>query len=242
MSIESEKITINGLEVEVVRKAIKNLHLGVYPPEGRVRVAAPEAMSDDAIRMAVIMRISWIKKQKATFEGQNRETKREMVGGESHYFLGQRYRLNVVEHDGPSDVVIRNKSIMDLHVRQSFDVSERQKALNHWYRDQLKDIVPPLLEKWCASLEVQISDWGIKRMKTIWGSCNPEDRRIWINLELAKKPIRCIEYVILHELLHLKERHHGEKFVKLMNSMMPKWQAIRDELNQTTVECKNSTH
>lgn len=235
MNTETHKITISGLEVDVIRKDIKNFHLGVYPPEGRVRVAAPTIMSEDAIRMAVITRLGWIKKQKKQFEEQEREAPREMVGGESHYYLGQRYRLNVIEHNGPTDVVIRNKSWMDLYVRPSYDVSERQKALNEWYRDQLKDIVPPLLEKWCKALDVEIGGWGIKRMKTKWGSCNPDDRRIWLNLELAKKPVHCLEYVILHELAHLKERQHNDRFVAVMDEMMPKWKMVRGELNQTTL-------
>ena len=232
MNIESHRITVSGITVEVVRKAIKNLHLGVYPPHGRVRVAAPLAVSDDAVKLAVITRLSWIKRQKAKFDAQPRQSQREMVNGESHYFLGQRYRLNVIEHNGAGKVVLRNKAAIDIYVRQGSDAEMREKVLQRWYREQLKALVPPLLEKWQQALGVQAADWGIKKMKTKWGGCTVEAQRIWLNLELAKKPIQHIEYILVHELMHLLERHHNDRFTALMTQFMPHWRHNREELNR----------
>src|SRR5918999_4002232 len=164
----------NGLLVEVVRKPIKNLHLGVYPPQGRVRVAAPLAVSEDAVRLAVIGKLGWIKRQQAKFAAQTRQSQREMVNGESHYFEGQRYRLRIIEHYGAARVALRHKTIMELYVRPDAAREQREQALYRWYRAQLKAAIPPLLSKWQPVLGVQAADWGVKKMKTRWGSCNVE--------------------------------------------------------------------
>jgi predicted metal-dependent hydrolase len=232
VNTKTQLITVQGLTVEVVRKAIKNLHLGVYPPHGRVRVAAPLAVSDEAVRLAVIGKLAWIKKKQAKFEAQVRQSKREMVNGESHYFLGQRYRLRIVDHRGAGKVILQNKSFIDLYVRPNASAEDREKVLYRWYREQLKTMIPPMLEKWQLMLGVHAADWGIKRMKTKWGACNVEARRIWINLELAKKPIQCLEYILTHELVHLIEPHHNEQFIEIMDRFMPQWRLYREELNQ----------
>lgn len=213
--------------MEVVRKAIKNLHLGVYPPNGRVRVAAPLTVSDDAVRLAVIDKLGWIRRQRAKFEQQPRQSQREMVAGESHYFLGRRYRLRIVEHDGAGKVVIRNTSLIDLHVRPGSSVEQREAILLRWHREQLKSLLPSLLEKWQPQIGVTVAHWGIKKMKTKWGSCSIDARRIWLNLELAKKPLQCLEFIVVHELVHLLERHHNERFTALMDSHLPQWQLYR---------------
>ena len=223
---------MNGLSVDVVRKAIKNLHLGVYPPNGRVRVAAPLAVSDEAIRLAVIGKQSWIKRQQAKFETQLRQSQREMISGESHYFLGKRYRLNVVELNGPARVVLRNKSTMDLYVRPGTGTEKREQILQRWYRERLKEHIPQLIAKWEPEIGVTVAEWGIKKMKTRWGSCNADARRIWLNLELAKKPVQCLEFIIVHELTHLLERHHNNRFRELMDKLMPQWRLHREELNR----------
>ena len=238
MNTEKHQITVSGLTVEVVRKAIKNLHLGVYPPHGRVRVAAPLAVSDEAVRLAVIGKLAWIKRQQAKFEAQPRQSRREMVRGESHYFLGQRYRLRVIEHHAAGKVVLRNASI-DLYVRPETSADQREQVLHRWYRKQLKALVPPLLEKWQLVLGVDVVDWGIKKMKTKWGACTIDARRIWINLELAKKPVQCLEYIIVHELVHLLERHHNDRFQKLMDQFMPQWRIHREELNRGPLGYEN---
>jgi predicted metal-dependent hydrolase len=219
------------MRVQVFRKGIKNLHLGVYPPHGRVRVAAPLRVSDDAVRLAVIGKLGWIKRQRAKFEAQPRQSAREMVSGESHYFLGRRYRLRVVEHDGAAGVELRNKSKLELHVRPETDAGQRERILHQWYRQQIKELIPPLIEKWQAVLGVRVAEWGVKKMKTRWGTCNIEARRIWVNLELAKKPVQCLEYIVVHELAHLIARHHDDRFVVLMNQHLPQWRAQRAALN-----------
>lgn len=219
------------MRVQVFRKGIKNLHLGVYPPHGRVRVAAPLRVSDDAVRLAVIGKLGWIKRQRAKFEAQSRQSAREMVSGESHYFLGRRYRLRVVEHDGATGVELRNKPKLELHVRPETDAGQRERILHQWYRQQLKELIPPLIEKWQAVLGVRVAEWGVKKMKTRWGTCNIEARRIWVNLELAKKPVQCLEYIVVHELAHLIARHHDDRFVVLMNQHLPQWRAQRAALN-----------
>jgi hypothetical protein len=226
------QITINDLVVDVVRKDIKNLHLAVYPPDGRVRVAAPLLVDDEAVRLAVISKLAWIKRQRAKFQGQERQSAREYVYRESHYYWGNRYLLNVVYHDAPPQVVVRNKTTLDLFVRPESDTAQRERALLAWYRQQLKAAIPPLISKWEPIIGVDVADWGVKRMKTKWGSCTIEARRIWLNLELVKKPPRCLEYITVHEMVHLLERLHNERFVAYMDEFMPQWRLFRDELNQ----------
>ncbi len=237
MNTKTRRITVGHLSVEVVRKRIKHLHLGVYPPHGRVRVSAPLVVSDDAVRLAVIGKLSWIKKQQAKFNAQPRQSQRQMVNGESHYFLGQRYRLRVREHEGPTRVGLRGTASLDLYVRHETTAEQRERILQHWYRQQLKALIPPLLEKWQPVIGVQVADWGVKKMKTKWGSCNIVARRIWFNLELAKKPAQCLEYVAVHELVHLMERNHNARFRTLMDRFMPEWRLHRDGLNQTPSPC-----
>lgn len=221
--------------MEVLRKDIKNLHLGVYPPHGRVRVAAPLVVSDDAVRLAVINKLGWIKRQKARFSEQSRQSQREMVNGESHYFLGRRYRLRVHEQDGPAKIALHGIASIDLFVRPDASLKQRETALLRWYREQLKAVIPPLMEKWQPVIGVVVADWGIKKMKTKWGGCNTKARRIWLNLELAKKPVHCLEYIIVHELVHLLERKHNARFIIMMDQFMPKWQSYRKELNRSVL-------
>lgn len=232
MNTEGRQIRVNGLAVQIVRKDIKNLHLGVYPPNGRVRVAAPLGVSDDAVRLAVIAKLGWIKKQQATYAAQARQSEREMVSGESHYFLGRRYRLRVVGCDGPARVAVRSRTTLEVHVRGGADAKARERVLQRWYRQRLRELVPPLLAKWEAILDVHAASWGIKRMKTKWGACSVDARRMWLNLELAKKPVQCLEYSIVHELTHLIEPHHNDRFVSLMDRHLPHWRLHRKRLNE----------
>lgn len=228
-------MTVGGLAVEVVRKDIKNLHLGVYPPTGRVRIAAPVSMGDESIRLAVVEKLAWIKRQRAAFAQQPRQSTREMVSGESHYFLGRRYRLRVHEEDAPPRVAIRGLRVLDLFVRPGSSRERRLAILEGWYREQLKEIVPPMMDAWQRALRVRASAWAIKKMKTRWGTCTVEARRVWLNLELAKKPLRSIEYVLVHELAHLRVRSHGEEFTKLLDAHLPDWRERRKELQQSTL-------
>lgn len=231
MAEETRSFQVRGVKVEVVRKDIKNLHLGVYPPLGRVRVAVPLVISDEAVRLAVIDKLGWIKRQKAQFAQQPRQSQREMVNGESHYFLGQRYRLRVHEVQAPARMAVRGIASLDLFVRPGACAVQREDVLFAWYRAQLKTLIAALLEKWQPVLGVQVSDWGVKKMKTKWGSCNTTARRIWLNLALAKKPVVCLEYIVVHELVHLIERQHGERFTALMDAHLPNWRVCRATLN-----------
>lgn len=235
MTTSARRITVGGLAVEVVRKDIKNLHLGVYPPNGRVRIAAPVSMGDESIRLAVVEKLAWIKRQRAAFAQQPRQSPREMVSGESHYFLGRRYRLRVHEEDAPPRVAIRGLRVLDLFVRPGSSRERRLAILEGWYRDQLKEIVPPMMDKWQRALRVRASAWAIKKMKTRWGTCTVEARRVWLNLELAKKPLRSIEYVLVHELAHLRVPSHSEEFTRLLDAHLPDWRERRKELQQSTL-------
>ncbi len=228
----AHRIVVQHLTVEVVRKSIKNLHLGVYPPEGRVRVAAPLAVSDEAVRRAVIGKLGWIKRKQANFRAQSRQGKREMIDGESHYFKGHRYRLRIVESTACPKVIL-NKSRLELHVRREATTEERERVLERWYRARLKEQIPSLLDKWQPIIGVQADAWGVRRMKTKWGTCNVEARRIWLNLELVKKSELCLEYLLVHELVHLHERTHSDRFGALMDQFLPHWGLYRAELNQS---------
>ncbi|MGB3683115.1 MAG: SprT family zinc-dependent metalloprotease [Rubrobacteraceae bacterium] len=232
MSTKNATIEVSGIRVEVVRKPIKNLHLSVHPPEGRVRVSAPTRTDDEAVRLAVASKLRWIRRHQKTFAEQPRQSPREMVGGESHYFLGRRYRLRVREHDGPPSIHLKNNSELTMQVRPGADRDKREQILNDWYRKHMKSIIPGLIEKWQPIIGVDVADWGVKKMKTRWGSCNIRDRRVWLNLELAKKPPQCLEYVLVHEMVHLLERHHNDRFQAFMDQFMLQWRMYRDELNQ----------
>lgn len=233
MSTDSQIVTVRGLKVEVVRKNIKNLHLGVYPPNGRVRVAAPLAVSDDAIRLAVIGKLAWIRRQREKFASQPRQTKREAVSGESHYVFGRRYRLTVITSGGRPQLVLKTKTNMELHVPPRTSTAARHIILDRWYRGELRSAAEPLLLQWQETLGVNLSFWGVKRMKTKWGSCNYRTKRVWLNSELAKKPLECLEYIVVHELVHLIEPSHNDRFVTLMNDYLPDWRRRREVLRSS---------
>lgn len=233
MNTERSYIEISGLRIEVVRKDIKNLHVGVYPPHGRVRVAVPLRLADDAVRLALVSRLGWIRRQCRTFQEQDRQSRREMVSGETHYLAGRRYRLKVREHDGPAQVELRGQQTLLLSVRPRQDAEQRLHVLERWYRARLRGLAGELLEQWAARMGVTVADWGIRKAKTRWGACNPHARRIWLNLELVKKPVQCLEYIVVHELVHLLERHHNDRFAALMDHYLPDWRLRRDLLNKS---------
>lgn len=226
-----QQIELGNIKIEVEQKDIKNIHLSVYPPNGVVRISAPNRMDIDTIRVFALNKLKWIKKQQKTFENQERETPREYLTKESHYFLGQRYLLNVIEHNHPPKVVLKHNTI-ELFVRPHTSEEKRQEIIEEWYRSELKRMTPKLITKWEKVIGVQSNEFGIKKMRTKWGTCNIKAKRIWLNLELAKKPLECIEFIVVHELVHLLERTHNEVFVSYMNEFMPKWRFYREELNK----------
>jgi len=223
---------VGGIPIEVVHKDIKNLHVGVYPPHGRVRVAAPLRLDDEAVRLAVVSRLGWIRRQQAAFVEQVRQSERELVTGESHFFAGHRYRMDVIESDESPKVKLLNNTTMELRVRPGTARDGRDVVLQKWYRAKLKEQLPKLIAKWEPVVGVSVAEVRVKRMKTRWGSCNAEAGRIWLNLELAKKPVSCLEYILVHEMVHFHERHHNERFRKLMDAAMPTWNLHREELNR----------
>ena len=226
-------LQLGSVEALVVRKPVKNLHLSVLPPLGKVRVTAPEGMNDDAIRTLLATRLPWIKRQQAKFQSQARQTKRNYVSGESHYFFGRRFRIELVYKEAPPLVYLKGKTKIVLQVRPNSSEQKRLEVMADWYRKELQPIAEKLMAKWQKKLKLQPKVWKIQRMKTRWGTCNHKTGRILLNLELAKKPQACLEYVIVHELLHLIEKKHNENFVTMMVKHIPKWRSIKEELNRT---------
>lgn len=228
-------LEVGSVHIEIVKKSIKNIHLAVYPPNGRVRLASPSDVKDEAIRLFAISKLAWIKKQQRKFAEQHREPSRKYINRESHYFQGKRYLLRVIEDGSKPRVEIKTKTYIDLYVHEHSTIAEREHVFSNWYRKQLKETISPLIEKWQDKIGVELNSWGVKQMTTKWGTCNIETKRILINLELAKKPERCLEYIIAHELVHLLERKHNDRFFSLMSKFMPQWKTYREELNRLPV-------
>ncbi len=229
------RVVIGDISVDVVLKDIRNIHLSVHPPAGRVRLSAPVGMDINTLRLYAISRLGWIKKQQRKLCGQERETPREYLNRESHYLWGKRYLLKIVEREAPSAVDVQHSAIV-LYIRPDASQEKKQSVLDAWYRKQLKAAIPDLLASWEKRVGVRVNEFGIKKMKTKWGTCNPDARRIWVNLELSKKPKECLEYIVVHEMVHLLENHHNERFMALMDDILPKWRSLRDDLNRLPVK------
>jgi len=230
--MNTDLIAVAGLFVELVRKPIKNLHIGVYPPEGRVRVAAPPSISEDAIRVAIVTRLGWIKKKQREFAGQAREPERQYVSGETHYVWGKPFRLTVkpsslrgckITQDGPGRLL--------MEAPHGATSTQKSQWMSSWYREALKERALPRIVKWSEKLGVPSPRWGVRVMRTKWGSCNPDKGLIWLNLDLAKKPLQCLEYVILHEMAHFVSRRHDDAFLRVLTGQMPSWRQIKADLN-----------
>lgn len=234
MNTDTQQLTLGDITVDVVLKNIRNVHLSVYPPTGRVRIAAPERMTLDTIRIYAISKLSWIRQQQQKFREQPRETPREYLSKEGHYFLGKRYLLRIVEQAAPAQIKLRQSTI-DLHIRPDTSLEKRQLVMEQWYREQLKELVPTIIQAWEAKIGVSLDEFQVKKMKTRWGTCNSDAKRMWLNLELAKKPLHCIEYIVVHELVHLLERSHNNRFVAYMDHFLPDWKQSRNDLNKLPV-------
>jgi predicted metal-dependent hydrolase len=228
------QIELGEIVVDIVKKDIKNVHLSVYPPAGRVRISAPLRMDLETIRLFAIGKLSWIKSQQQKLRDQEREPPREYLDRESHYLWGKRYLLKVREEGTAPAVELKHNKIL-LQVRPGTGEDKRQAILDQWYREQLKAAVPPLIAKWEPLMGVQVARFFVQRMKTRWGSCSPGTRSIRLNTDLAKKPLECLEYLIVHEMTHLLEPTHNSRFLTLMESFMPNWRHHREELNQLPV-------
>jgi predicted metal-dependent hydrolase len=228
------QIELGDICVDVVRKDIKNVHLSVLPPAGRVRIAAPERMSLDTVRVFAIAKLPWIRRQQRKLQEQERETPREYIDRESHYLWGKRYLLKVIEADQPPLVELGHGRLI-LRVRPGTGAAKRQATIEQWHREQLRNAVPPLIAKWERAMGVSVQRFFIQRMKTKWGSCNHSAGSIRLNGDLARKPRECLEYIVVHEMAHLLEPTHSERFVTLMDQFMPKWQSHREAINRLPV-------
>ncbi len=234
MNTSIQKIQLGEITIDVTHKDVKNIHLSVYPPVGKVRITAPMHMELDTIRIYAISKLGWIKKQQEKIRNQEREAPREFLNRESHYFNGKRYLLRIEYVDTTPKVELQHETMV-LHVRPGATIEKMQSVLDEWYRHHLKEKIVDLIDHWEKIIPVKVNEFGVKKMKTKWGTCNTEAKRIWLNLELAKKPPECLEYIIVHEMIHLLERRHNQRFIRLMNEYMPKWRFYRDELNRLPV-------
>ena len=227
-------LIVSGIPIKVCKKKIKNMHLYVKPPDGHVTVSVPLSMSDEAIERFVRTKAAWIKKQVATFESQPRQSEREHVSGETLYLWGKQYYLQT-EYDRRNSLAISgNKAV--LTVRKESTPEQREAFIREWYRGLLKEEISKLLPKWEDTTGLKASGWQTKYMTTRWGSCNTKTGKIWLNLQLAKKTPECLEYIILHELVHLVEKKHNERFVSLMDKHMPMWREVKTTLNGQTLD------
>lgn len=233
-----ERIDLGDMQIEVLRKNIKNLHLSVLPPLGKVRIAAPGHMNLDTIRVFVISRLAWIKAQQRKMQAQQREAPREYLDRESHYVWGRRYLLKRVEQDAAPVVDLKHNKLL-LQVRPGTDEARSQEILDGWYREQIRAALPELIAKWEPVLGVKVGRIFVQRMKTRWGSCNPATGAIRLNTDLAKKPPECLEYIVVHEMTHLLEPTHNARFTALMGLFMPQWKHLRDTLNLLPVRHEN---
>jgi predicted metal-dependent hydrolase len=235
------RIKLGDVAVDVVRKHIKNVHLSVHPPTGRVRIAAPRHMSLDTVRVFAIAKLPWIKRQQRKLQEQERETPREYLDRESHYVWGKRYLMKTIEADQPPSVELSHGRMI-FRVRPGTDTAKRQAIVEEWQREQLRNVVTPLIEKWERLMGVRVRRFFVQRMKTKWGSCNHRVGSIRLNTDLARKPRECLEYIVVHEMVHLLEPTHNTHFIALMDRFMPKWQTIRESLNRLPVRHEDWTY
>lgn len=233
-NIKMRELKLGDITVDVIQKQIKNIHLSVHPPTGRVRISAPSRLSLDTIRIFAISKLGWIKKHQAKFKNQLRETPRDYISNESHFYNGKRYLLKVAENKAVPKVVLKHEHI-ELYVRPNSTRLQRKNILDAWYRERLKDTIPKLISKWEKNMNVKVNEFGIKKMRTKWGTCSIRAKRIWLNLELAKKSPLCLEYIVVHEMIHLLERHHNARFKAYMDSYVPEWKSLKEELNSTPI-------
>jgi predicted metal-dependent hydrolase len=234
VSTDVSQIQLGDIAVDVVLKDIKNVHLSVHPPTGRVRISAPKRMRLDTLRVFAISKLAWIRQQQKKLRSQERETPREYLERESHYVWGKRHLLTIIENEGPPSIEIRHSRLL-LRVLPRTGEEKRQALVEAWYRQQLKEAVPPLLGRWQQLLGVSVQRFFVQRMKTRWGSCNPKTGTIRLNTDLAKKPRGCLEYLVVHEMIHLIEPTHNARFVALMDGAMPQWRIVREQLNRLPV-------
>jgi len=226
-----EKIQLGDTVIAVTRKDVKHVHLSVHPPAGRVTLVAPSGTRLEVARAYAASKLGWIRDRQTEILGQARETSRQYVERESHYLWGRRYLLSVLERDAKPTVRLDHRSIT-LTVRPGSTVSQRSRIVQHWQRSLLHEMIPPIIRKWEKRLGVKVAGYFLQRMKTKWGACNHHAGHIRLNTELVKKPRDLLEYVIVHEMLHLLEPTHSERFITLLAKHFPSWREARAELNE----------
>jgi len=241
MTLITETIHIGEVPITVTLKEVQNVHLSVHPPDGHVTLVAPASTRLDVARAYAISKLGWIRKQQQTLASQVRETPRQFIGRESHYLWGRRYLLTVVYQATKPRVVLDHRRIT-LIVRPGSNTEDRARVFHSWHRSLLHTVIPPLIQKWETKLGVQVSNYYLQRMKTKWGSCNPSARHIRLNTELVKKPKDLLEYVIVHEMAHLREPTHSDRFVMLLDTHYPNWREARAELNELPLAAEGWLH
>ena len=228
------QLDVGNEKIDVQRKRIKHIYLAVSRTDGRIKISAPLRIGDATLAAFVLSKQNWITRQRANLRAlQAKQTQQELrfVSGENHFFRGQSYLLNVVHQQSSPRVAVRDNRVIDIYIRHGATLEQRRKILTQWYRDQLRQLIPPLIEKWQPVIDVEVKEWSVKQMKTRWGTCNINAQRIWLNLELIKKPINCLEYVVVHEMVHLLERHHNARFKAYMDRFLPEWRECKLALN-----------
>ncbi|MCL2578945.1 MAG: M48 family metallopeptidase [Oscillospiraceae bacterium] len=228
-------LIVGGIDVSAEKKQIKNMYIRVVPPDGKVKITAPMSATEDVIRMFAVSRIAWIKKQRQKFIEQPRQTEYKYLAGESHYLWGKRYPLDVVYSNMRNNVSISGQRIV-LQVREDSTPQQRADVVNNWYREILKETIPPVFEKCEKIVGVKAKEWRIKNMRTRWGTCNVKEKRIWLNLQLVKKAPEGLEYVIIHELVHLLEKSHNDVFKGYMDRLYPSWRTVKAILNDQVLD------
>jgi len=230
----SKTITIEGIDVLVQRKKIKNVHLVIYPPDGRVRLSVPLHINDRSVHSIITNRLPWIKQKQAQIQSQKQIIQPRLINDDTLQFFGESYRMEVIHKNGRSKVQLKSNQVIQLTIKADASKSDRQRAIDNFYRAELKTRIPRLITKWQPIIGKQVNEWHIKKMKTRWGSCNIRARRIWLNLELAKQPPECLEYVVVHEMTHLLERYHNRTFYGYLDKFLPTWRKPRDILKRSS--------
>ena len=231
--MQTRHLTIGSLEVEVKFKPIKNLHLSVHPPHGKITVSSPEYFDLEKVKVYLTTKIAWIKREQKKIASQEREGEKLLITRESHQFLGKRYLLKIVA--SKSNKIVLKHSSIELHTKLDASADARKKVLYAWYRNELRKQVSILVLKYAAQMNLPVPEFGIRIMKTKWGSCTTEHKKLWFNIELAKKPMECIEYIVVHEMVHLVERNHNKNFIILMDRFLPSWRTQKRVLNELPV-------
>ncbi len=229
--VKRQVMLVSGVYIEVLRKSMKNIVIRIKSPDGQVQVSAPFRMEDRMIENFILSKIDWIRKHQERMKLIPRVIPKNFESDEVHYFLGKKFQLQII-HSGRRSKVVLNNDIMELHVPAASVKEKRKQVLDNFYRKKLKEMIPGMISHWEAIMNVKVNGFGVKSMKTRWGTCNIRTQRIWLNLELAKKPVECLEHIVVHEMVHLLERNHTKRFYALMDRFLPDWRKRKELLDK----------